>query len=82
MDNQSYSAALARLENIVEKMQAPDCDIDNLAAYTAEALGLLKFCKEKLTTTDTEIRRCLDELNGTAASAARPDTTDDEELPF
>lgn len=77
MDNMSYSSALARLESIVEKMQSPDCDIDNLAAYTAEALRLLKFCKEKLTKTDTEIRRCLDELNGATAAPQ-----DDEPLPF
>lgn len=58
-----YSDALAELESLVRKMQEPDCDIDSLSAYTARALELLKFCKNKLTKTDDEIRRCLEELN-------------------
>ena len=59
----TYSQALQQLEAIVGRMQAPDCDIDRLSEYTARALSLLKFCKTKLTRTDEEIRRCLEELN-------------------
>ncbi len=59
----TYSRALQELEGIVTKMQSPDCDIDSLSTYTARALSLLKFCKAKLTRTDEEIRRCLEELN-------------------
>lgn len=59
----TYTAALQELEAIVGKMQSPDCDIDRLSGYTARALALLRFCKEKLTKTDKEIRRCIDELN-------------------
>lgn len=58
----SYSKALAELEDIIAKMQAPDCDIDLLASYTSRALALLKICKEKLLKTDAEIERCLQEL--------------------
>lgn len=62
-DNQTYTAAVRRLEEIVAKMQSNECDIDSLAGYTAEALALLKFCKEKLYKTDEEVRKCLEELN-------------------
>lgn len=58
----TYSEALARLEDIVRKMQSPDCDIDHLSEYTADALALLKFCRGKLTRTDEEVKRCLAEL--------------------
>lgn len=61
----SYREALAELEGLVAKMQSPDCDIDMLASYTARALELLKLCKNKLTKTDAEIKRCLEELNNT-----------------
>lgn len=65
MENETltYTKALRELEAIVARMQAPDCDIDLLSDYTRRALELLKFCKQKLTSTDEEIRRCLDELN-------------------
>lgn len=58
----TYSEALARLEEIVRKMQSPDCDIDLLSEYTADALALLQFCRGKLTRTDEEVKRCLAEL--------------------
>lgn len=58
----SYSKAIAELETIVAKMQADDCDIDSLAGYTTRALELLKFCKEKLFTTDQEVKKCLEAL--------------------
>lgn len=60
----SYSEAISRLEGIVAKMQADDCDIDRLAEYTASALALLKHCKEKLFKTDKEVQQCLEELQG------------------
>ncbi|MDE6226132.1 MAG: exodeoxyribonuclease VII small subunit [Muribaculaceae bacterium] len=58
-----YSEAITELENIVALMQSESCDIDSLAEYTARALELLKFCKEKLHTTDEEVKKCLEALN-------------------
>lgn len=62
-DQLSYGNAIAELENIVAKMQRDDCDIDNLAYYTSRALELLKYCKEKLFTTDQEVKKCLEALS-------------------
>lgn len=59
----TYGNAIAELESIVSKMQSDDCDIDALAGYTTRALELLKFCKEKLYTTDTEVKKCLEALS-------------------
>lgn len=58
----TYSQAVGELEQIIAKMQSPDCDIDRLAEYTTRALALLKLCKEKLFRTDEELKRCLEEL--------------------
>ncbi|MDE7179969.1 MAG: exodeoxyribonuclease VII small subunit [Muribaculaceae bacterium] len=58
----SYKAALAELEGILAKMESDQCDIDSLAGYTARALELLKFCKERLFKTDREIEECLNAL--------------------
>lgn len=59
----SYGKALAELEEILQKMQSPECDIDSLAAMTTRALELLKHCKQRLTTTDEEVKKCLEELS-------------------
>lgn len=59
----TYTEAIRELEEIVRKMQSDECDIDSLAGYTRRALELLKFCKEKLTKTDEELKKCLEELD-------------------
>ncbi len=72
MDNNNkpltYSAAMAELEEIVKKMQSPDCSIDNLSTYTARSLELLKVCKAKLTATDSELQKILKELDESAGA--------------
>lgn len=61
MDN--YNSAVTELEQILQKMQSPECDIDKLSEYTARALQLLKFCKDKLTKTDEELKKTLEALS-------------------
>lgn len=59
----TYTQAITELEEIVKKMQSPECSIDNLSQYTARSLELLKVCKAKLTATDEELRKVLDEMS-------------------
>ena len=63
-EEMTYAKAVAELEAIVARMQSDQCDIDSLAGYTSRALELLKFCKEKLFTTDQEVKKCLEALAG------------------
>ena len=66
MENpESYKAAIAELESILAKMESDQCDIDSLSAYTARALELLKFCKDRLFKTDKEVEKCLEALKDT-----------------
>ena len=57
MENQKYEEALAQLETIVRKMEANEFDIDELAAQLKTAQRLIKFCKDKLTLTEEELRK-------------------------
>lgn len=59
---EKYKDAIEELESILAKMESDQCDIDSLSAYTARALELLKFCKERLFKTDKEVEKCLNEL--------------------
>jgi exodeoxyribonuclease VII small subunit len=54
-----YEEALHRLEEIVEKMENDELDIDTLSAQLKEAQQLIKFCKDRLTKTDEEIKELL-----------------------
>ena len=56
-----YEEALRQLEDIVEKMENDELDIDQLSDQLKKAKKLVKLCKDKLTKTDTEIRKLLSE---------------------
>lgn len=53
---------MQELEEIVQKLQRPDCEIDQLCELTERSIKLLTFCKEKLTKTDEKLAALLDSL--------------------
>ncbi len=56
-----YEEAVRQLEDIVEKMENDELDIDTMADQLKQAQKLIKLCKDKLTKTDKEIQQLLDE---------------------
>ena len=56
-----YEAAIAELQTIVRKMENDELDIDQMADQLKRAQELIKLCKDKLTKTDTEIKKILTE---------------------
>jgi exodeoxyribonuclease VII small subunit len=59
-ENAKYEEALAQLETIVRKMEAGEYSIDELAEQLKTAQQLIKFCRDKLTKTDAEIKKILE----------------------
>lgn len=57
----NYEAALSELEEIVNKMENDEFDIDQLSANLKRAQTLIKLCRDKLTKTDEEIKKLLGE---------------------
>ncbi len=55
----NYEAAMKQLEEIVEKMENGDLDVDSLCEQLKVAQKLIKQCKDKLTKTDEEIKKIL-----------------------
>lgn len=55
-----YSEAVARLEEIMAKVQSGRIDIDELAGLLKEAQELVKFCRNKLYKVDEEVKTLLD----------------------
>lgn len=59
----SYNEAIQELEEIVQKLQRNECEIDELRSYTARSVELMRICKEKLFKTDEELKRLIEELD-------------------
>ena len=58
----SYNEAIAETEQILRTMQGDQCDIDRLAEMTRRATELIAECRRRLTATDEELRRILENL--------------------
>lgn len=58
---QKYEEAMAELQSIVTKMENDELDVDQLSEQLKRAQELIKFCKDKLTKTDEEIKKILAE---------------------
>ena len=56
-----YEEAVRQLEEIVDKMENDELDIDQLSDELKRAKALVKLCKDKLTKTDAEIKKLLSE---------------------
>ena len=54
-----YEEAVRELELIVRRMENDELDIDSLGEQLKRAKVLIKFCKDKLTNTDGEIKKIL-----------------------
>lgn len=55
-----YEDAVRQLETIVDKLESNELGIDQLSSELKKAQQLIKLCKEKLTKTDNEIKKLLD----------------------
>ena len=58
-----YEEAVALLEEIVDKMENDELDIDQLSDQLKRAKELVKLCKDKLNKTDEKIKKLLSEDN-------------------
>jgi exodeoxyribonuclease VII small subunit len=56
-----YEEALKELDQIVQKMERNEYGIDELTTQLKKAKELIKECKDKLTKTDEDIKKILEE---------------------
>ena len=54
--NSTYDEAIKELQSIVQQLQANEIPMDELSAKVKRAAALLKYCQEKLRSTEEEIR--------------------------
>lgn len=71
---QSYSEAIARLDEILEDIDQSKIPIDVLAERVVEAAGLLKRCKSVLTETEAKVKDVLQDLDKEFGKESAVDT--------
>ena len=52
----SYEKAMEELQQIVDQLQEEAIGIDDLSTKIKRAAELIQFCKEKLRTTDSDLK--------------------------
>lgn len=62
--NTEYKSAMARLEEILTKIDRSEMGIDELAGQVQEATVLLRKCRKILTETEKKVQDSLDALGG------------------
>lgn len=65
MANIKYEEAIRQIEEIVDRLENDDIDIDidTLGPELKKAQKLIKMCKDKLTKTEEEVKKILDEAD-------------------
>ena len=59
----TYSQAKQELEEIVSAIESGELDVDALTEKVKRASELIAFCKEKLTKTDKELQKILEDIS-------------------
>jgi exodeoxyribonuclease VII small subunit len=73
----TYKEAARELEEIVSEIESESIEVDVLAEKVKRAAFLIKTCKEKLYSTDMEVRKVLSEIES-APDTGTADESGDE----
>lgn len=63
MNKTTYSQAKQELEETVSAIESNELDVDALTQKVKRASELIAFCKDKLTKTDKELQKIIDEIS-------------------
>ncbi|MES5136027.1 exodeoxyribonuclease VII small subunit [Prevotella amnii] len=61
MKKLNYEEAVKQLEEIVEKMESGELDLDSMTTQLKKAQELVKLCKNRLMQTDKDIQGLLED---------------------
>ncbi len=82
----SYSQAMARLSEILERIEKGEADIDELSGLVKEAAELVELCRRKLSQAEMEVKTITERLERETeeppATQEPPSGETEEEVPF
>jgi len=58
----SYNEAMSEIEDILERIENEELDVDDLAEKVKKVSVLLKICKDKLHKTNQQVEQVLKEM--------------------
>lgn len=76
MGDMKYRKAIERLDEIIQKIENEEIDVDELSEKVKEAVGLIKLCKTKIEKAEMEVKQvvegfetipCQEDKSGSAA---------------
>lgn len=59
----TYAEAISEIEEIVEKIENNELDVDELTENVKRVSDLIKFCKAKLRSTEEEVEKILQDFD-------------------
>jgi exodeoxyribonuclease VII small subunit len=65
-----YSEAVAELEQILEKLERPDVDVDVLARQVQRAAELIRMCRARIAAARIEVETVVTQLDDLGESGA------------
>jgi exodeoxyribonuclease VII small subunit len=64
----TYNEAITEIEEILQKIETGELDVDDLTDKVKRVAYLLETCKKKLKTTESEIQKVMDGLDNDEAT--------------
>ena len=58
-----YQKSIKRLEEIINKIENEEIDVDELADRVKEAVLLIKTCKERIEKAECEVKKIVDDFD-------------------
>jgi len=58
----TYKEAVSEIDQILEKIENEELDVDELSEKVKRVSSLIRFCKEKLHKTEAEVENILKEM--------------------
>jgi exodeoxyribonuclease VII small subunit len=58
-----YSKAMEKLEDIIQRIENEEIDIDELSEKVKEAAALVKVCKDKILKAEIEVKDVVESFN-------------------
>jgi len=60
MTESKYGKSIKKLEEIIEKIENEEIDVDELASSVKEAVSLIESCKQKIEKAEMEVKKVVD----------------------
>ncbi|MCK5581196.1 MAG: exodeoxyribonuclease VII small subunit [Candidatus Omnitrophica bacterium] len=58
---------MKKLDEIIQKIESEEIDVDELSAQVKEAVGLIKVCKAKIEKAEMEVKKVVDDFTAEEA---------------